>query len=245
MSIVAIIQARMASTRLPGKILLDLVGEPLISHVIDRVRNIRLLDGFIVATTVKPVDDQTVELCRRSGWPCFRGSEGDVLDRYYQASKHSKAQHIVRVTADCPLVDPKEADRLIAKHLSTGADYTHNLTVWGSGMALGTGCEVLTFEALEASWNEGLQPHHREHVDEYVYEHPELFHIEMISAPRELRRPEFRLTVDTTEDFDLMREIYLRLYRSGEIIAVEDVIGLLEDEPHLLEINWHVLQKVI
>ena len=244
-STVAIIQARSGSSRLPGKVLLDLGGEPLLAQVVRRVRAMRRVDGLVVATTTAPGDARIEALCTQRGWPCFRGDEEDVLDRYYQAARHAGARHVVRITSDCPLVCPRQTDRLIGHFLDAQADYAHNVTVWGGEMPLGTGSEVFTFEALEASWREGKEPHHREHVDEYVYEHPERFRIEKVVAPPELRRPELRLTVDTAEDLELMREIYRRLYRPGEVLDLGDVIRLLDDQPHLLEINRHVVQKRI
>jgi spore coat polysaccharide biosynthesis protein SpsF len=245
MSVVAIIQARMGSTRLRGKVLRDIAGETLLFHVVSRVLRVKRLDNWMVATTTTPADDKIEELCTHYHWLCFRGDEEDVLDRYYQAAKSSQAQHIVRITADCPLVCPTEADRVISRHLDMRADYTHNITVWGSGMPLGTGSEILTFEALEVSWHEGKERHHREHVDEYVYEHQERFHIERVSAPPDLHRPELRLTIDTAEDLQLIRGIYQRLYQPGSIIELRDVIRSLDNEPELLQINQHVLQKQV
>jgi spore coat polysaccharide biosynthesis protein SpsF len=233
----------MGSTRLPGKVLLDLAGEPLLWHVVRRVQRIASLDGFLVATSTERADDRIEGLCLRHRWPCFRGDEKDVLDRYYQAARHVQTRHVVRVTADCPLLCPHQTGLLLEHHLHAGADYTHNVTVWGSGMPLGTGGEVITFEALEMSWREGREPHHREHVSEYIYEHPERFRIEKVPAPPELRRPELRLTVDTPEDLELIRAIYDRLYCAGETIRLLDAIALLDAEPRLREINRHVGQR--
>jgi spore coat polysaccharide biosynthesis protein SpsF len=243
MSVAAIIQARMGSTRLPGKALCELAGEPMLAHVVRRAMTINHVDRVLVATTTAPVDDPIEVLCRSRGWFCFRGSEDDVLDRYYQAARSVDAAHVVRITSDCPLVCVDETGRLIAHHLASGADYTHNVTVWGSGMPLGTGSEVFTFESLAASWREGTAPHHREHVDEYVYEHPERFHIRMVTAPVRKRRPELRLTVDTPEDLELMRAIYGQLHRPQAITELQEVIWLLDRQPDLDEVNRHVVQK--
>jgi spore coat polysaccharide biosynthesis protein SpsF (cytidylyltransferase family) len=243
--VVAIIQARIGSTRLRGKVLADLAGRPVLAHVVDRTRAAREIDDVIVAAPDGRQDDVIEQLCRREGWPCFRGSEDDVLDRYYRAAEVWSAEHVVRVTADCPLLCPRELDRVVSRHLETDADYTHNITVWGSGMPLGTGGEIFRFETLHVSWQNGKEQHHREHVDEYVGEHPELFRIERVQAPESLRRPELRVTVDTSEDLALMREVYRRLARPGELIDLADVIVLLDKQPDLLELNRGVVQKPI
>lgn len=245
MTVVGIVQARMDSSRLPGKVLEEIAGDLMLSHVVRRTLQMRLVDETVVATSETSADDVIAALCDNAGWYCFRGSEADVLDRYVQAARAYNADHIVRVTADCPFVCPQEADRVIARHLNTGADYTHNITVWGSGMPLGSGTEIFTRATLERSWCEGSEAHHREHVDEYVGEHPELFRIERVDAPLHLRRPDLRLTVDTPEDLLLAREVYARLYEPGEIVGLASVIALLDKTPELVEINRHVVQKAI
>jgi spore coat polysaccharide biosynthesis protein SpsF len=242
--VVAIIQARMGSTRLPGKILKPLAGRPSLAWIVERTRAIAGVDSVIVATTDRPGDDAVETLAREAGWRCFRGSEPDVLDRYYRAAIEGGARHVVRVTADCPLLCVSEAGRTVAHHLAVAADYTHNVTVWGSGLPIGTGVEVMTFAALEASWREGHEPHHREHVDEFVYEHPERFRLECVKAPPELTRPELRLTVDTPEDFALVGTLYERLSRPGHLIDLAEVIALLDAEPALVAINRDIQQRI-
>jgi spore coat polysaccharide biosynthesis protein SpsF len=244
-TVAAVVQARMGSTRLPGKVVEPVAGEPLLARVVERVQAMAAVARCVVATSTASRDDAIAALCAERGWDCFRGSEEDVLDRYYRAAVAFAAEHVVRITADCPFVCPHETDRVIRRHLDAGADYTHNITVWGSGMPLGTGAEVFTFATLERSWREGLAPHHREHVDEYVGDHPELFRIVRVDAPPRLRRPELRLTVDTVEDLALTREVYERLARPGELIELADVIALLDEHPELLELNRGVVQKPI
>ncbi len=242
--VVVIIQARMGSSRLPGKILKLLEGRPSLAWIVERSRAIPAIDEIVVATTNQPGDDAVEALALAQGWRVFRGSEPDVLDRYYRAAVEAKARHVVRVTADCPLLCVDEADRAVRHHLAVAADYTHNVTVWGSGLPIGTGIEVMTFAALEASWHEGHEPHHREHVDEFIYEHPERFRIECVKAPSQLARPELRLTVDTAEDFALVAAIYQRLHRPGHLIALSEVIALLDAEPALLELNRGIEQRI-
>jgi spore coat polysaccharide biosynthesis protein SpsF len=240
--VVAIIQARMGSTRLPGKILLPLAGRPLLEHVVERGRAVAGVDEVIVATSGLDRDDPVRRLGAERGWRVFSGSEADVLDRFYRAAVEAGAAHVMRLTADCPLLCVTEAARLVAQHVASGADYSHNITVWGSGLPLGTGTEIFTFATLEASFRDGHEAHHREHVDEYVYEHPERFRIESLAAPEALRRPSFRLTVDTPEDMALMTAIYDRLHR-GRLIALADVVALLDGEPGMLGLNEKIQQR--
>ena len=241
--IATVIQARVGSTRLPRKVLMDVAGEPMLAHVVARSDAIARSDVTIVATSTLPGDDAIAELAAERGWRVFRGSEDDVLDRYLQAGREAGAEHVIRVTSDCPLVDPGEADRVIAHHLVTGADYTQNITVWGGETPLGVGVEAFTIGALEASARDGHEPHHREHVDEFVYEHPERFRLEVVPALPPLNRPDLRLTVDTPEDMALVRAIYERLHEPGRIVDLAAAIALLDSEPELVELNRHVKQK--
>jgi spore coat polysaccharide biosynthesis protein SpsF (cytidylyltransferase family) len=240
--VVAIIQARIGSTRRRGKVLANLAGRPVLAHVVDRTIAAHRIDDVVVAAPYGAQDDVIEEVCKRQGWNCFRGSEDDVLDRYYRAALAWNADHAVRVTADCPLLCPVQLDRVVSRHLEAAADYTHNITVWGSGMPLGTGGEIFRFAALERSWQSGNEPRHREHVDEYVGEHPELFHIERVEAPPALRHPDLRLTVDTPEDIVLLAWIYDRLYRPDEIIDLRDVVKLLDAHPEVAVRNRDTAQ---
>lgn len=244
--VLVIVQARMGSTRLPGKILADIAGQPMLAWVVTRSRAIEGVSEVVIATSELPADDVVSQLCHLRGWSCVRGSEADVLDRYHRAALQFEAEHVVRVTADCPLLCPNQGAEVIERHLADDNDYTHNLTVWGSRMPLGTGVEIFTFDALDRSWREGHEPHHREHVDEYVGEHPELFRIGLVTAPPNLQRPDYRLTVDASEDLDLMRRIYDATDAgNSDVIDLVDVVGLLDRTPALLSINAHVRQKTL
>lgn len=236
--IVAIIQARMSSERLPGKVLMDLAGEPMLAHVVRRAQATKALSEVVVATAEATADDVIAALCRGEGWQCFRGSEADVLDRYYRCAKQHGAEQIVRITADNPLTCPEQAARAIEHHLITRAEYTHM-----EGLPLGTAVEVIEAGALERAWREGIQPHHREHVTPYLYEVSGRCRAEKPAAPRELAHPEMRLTVDVAEDLDLMRRIYAALYEPGRLVRLPDVVDLLRTRPELLAINRHVEQR--
>ena len=243
MNIVAIIQARMGSKRLPGKVLKDLNGKSMLEHVYERTNAFCGVDEVIVATSVLDSDKPIVSLCIERGWGFFCGSELDVLDRYYQAAIQYKADHIVRVTSDCPFLCFDEGSRLLAAHLESHADYTHNITVLDSLMPMGTGAEVLSFSALEKSWIEGKKDWYREHVDEYILENPKLFSIENVFASEPVRRPHYRLTVDCEEDLQLIKSLYNALNRESGLIRLIDVIDLLDAEPERLEINSEINQK--
>lgn len=236
--VVAIIQARMGSTRLPNKVLEDLAGQPMLARVVNRTRRAKTLDTAVVATTTQPADDIIIHLCQKQGWPYFRGSEDDVLDRYYQAASAFKADIIVRITSDCPLIDPRVTERVIETHLNSDADYTSN-----QGFPRGLDTEVFSFETLERAYEEAKLDYEREHVTPYIYQHPNLFKIKSVEATGKLRRPDLRLTVDTEEDLRLIREIFTRLYRADQIFYAEDVIDLLDKCPELIAINAHVIQK--
>ena len=235
--IIAILQARTGSSRLPGKVLMPIGEQPMLSRVVERIQRMRTIDGFVVATSVADGDDSIAHICSEAGWSCFRGPEHDVLERYLRAAQAMGASDIVRITADCPLFSWQQADRLIAHYAASGADYAHNLTCWGSGLPLGTGVEVFTLEALGRAWLDGHAPHHREHVTEYIFEHPESFAIETLPAPVELQRPFFRLTVDTMDDLRLMRRIQSQVSPSDGVVDLREAIALLDSDSVLAGSN--------
>jgi spore coat polysaccharide biosynthesis protein SpsF len=196
-SVGLVIQARMGSTRLPGKVLLQIGGRPLLGHVIGRLSQLPQQWPLVVATSTDARDDAVVDWCQHADVATFRGSEHDVLDRYLQCANISGFEHVVRLTADNPFTDISELERLVRLHLDGGFDYTHSFGM----MPLGVGAEVISRTSLERSHIEGLLSHHREHVNEYIQEHPELFRIGMLDVPSDKRAPDLRLTVDTEEDW--------------------------------------------
>ena len=239
MKSVCIIQARMGSSRLPGKILMDISGKPMLQHIVERVKRCGNVDEVIVATSKNNEDKKVMELCRRFNYKCFAGSEDDVLDRYYQAALKFGAGIIVSITGDCPLVDPIQIDKIIDIQKKTKADYVNNLEL---GLPLGIGAEAFTFAALKKSWEKGKLPHHREHVDDYILENPQEFKTERFYPEEWMKKP-YRLTVDTNEDLTLIRTIYGKLYRNGSIVELEEVYSLLEKEPELIRINKNIIQR--
>lgn len=235
--IVGIIQARMGSTRLPGKSMMKIVGKPLLEHVIKRVKKCKTLDCIVVATTKKKEDDVIVNLAEKLGVCWFRGSENDVLDRFLKAAEKFNANIIVRICADNPLIDPEEVDRLVKHHLETNADYSYNHIPYPEGLPDGAGAEVLTIDTLRKVHKLATKQEHREHVTLYILENLDLFRTERLSAKPELRKPQYRLDVDYMEDLEFIREIYRRLYKPGKIIKLKDVIKLLDKQPELLKIR--------
>jgi len=191
-----ILQARMGSTRLPGKVLMKVGERILLDHILYRLASLRHSARVVIATTTEPRDDAVELFCSKRGVECFRGSEENVLERYYLCAKKYGFEHIVRLTGDNPFTDIEELDNLIELHLSTGSDYTHSFGT----LPVGVGAEVLTFGALEKSFKNATKDNHREHVNEYIQEHPELFKITALSVPEEKCRPDIRLTIDTEQD---------------------------------------------
>jgi len=237
---VAIIQARMGSTRLPGKVLLDLAGRPLIAWSVDRLRRAQTIDQVVVATTTRPADNAIESVCALHGWPCFRGSEDDVLDRYYQAALAHHADTVVRVTADCPLVEPEIVDRVLETLLDSrlALDYASNVLPPRT-FPRGLDVEVMRFAALERAWTEDRNPACREHVTPYLYRHPELFRLQGIFHTPDLSH--HRWTVDTLEDLALIRTICD--YLGGDRFSWRDILAAFDAHPEWVDINRHVTQK--
>lgn len=222
MSLGIIIQARMGSTRLPGKVLRPIAGRPLLAHVIGRLALLRHSVQVVVATSTRPNDDAIRDWCDQQtpSVQCFRGDESDVLDRYFHCAAQFGFTQVVRLTADNPFTDMVELDRLLDLHLTGGYAYSHSFNM----MPLGVGAEVMTMEALSISHRDGHAPHHREHVDEYILEHPELFPTAVLDVPTAKRSPDLRLTVDTIEDWQ--RACDLAGKATGPWLSTEEAIRL-------------------
>ncbi|MDI6786135.1 MAG: glycosyltransferase family protein [bacterium] len=240
MNIAAIIQARMNSSRLPNKILLELIDKTLLEHIIERVKKVSQIHQIIIATTERKIDDQVEKLALKSQVKVFRGSEEDVLDRFIKAAQLNGAEIIIRITGDNPLIDNKIIQDMIAEYEKEHCDY---ITV--SGMPLGTSCELVTLEVLKKIYKENLQLYHLEHVTFYIKENLEKFKTKYLKCEEPLKRPNYRLTVDTVEDYNLMKELYQRFYKPNEIIDLREVIKALDDNEELRRINIHIKQKKV
>jgi spore coat polysaccharide biosynthesis protein SpsF len=238
--VVAIIQARMGSTRLPGKVLKDLEGETVLARVVQRVRRARLIDDVLIATTNQAADDAIVEECERCSIAVFRGDEDDVLDRYYRGALVCRAGIVVRITSDCPLIDPEITDKTIAAFLDARPDYASNALVRTYPRGLDT--EVMTVEALERAWRGATEPYQRTHVTPYIYQNHDAFTVLPVTGDADYSS--HRWTLDTPEDLAFIRAIYARV-EDRRNFGWRDVLGILDREPELAEMNRMVLQKAV
>jgi spore coat polysaccharide biosynthesis protein SpsF (cytidylyltransferase family) len=232
MKTVAIIQARMTSTRLPGKIMADLAGKPLLYHVVARAQKARTLDLVAVATTDRLTDDQVAQYCGTMGVPYFRGDEDDVLDRYYQAAKQFRADVVVRLTADCPLLDPTVIDKVVQVFCSDDYDYVSNTIkpTYPDGLD----AEVFRRAALEQAWREAHLKSEREHVTPYIWKQPNLFRLRNVENEQDLS--DLRWTVDEPEDLEFVRRVYAHL-GSEPSFGMMQVLALLRDRPEISKVN--------
>lgn len=227
MKVTAVIQARMGSTRLAGKVLLTAAGKPLLQHQIERVRHSTLVNEIIVATTTKEEDDVIVNLCEKLPVKCFRGSELDVLDRYYQCAAHFGLQNIVRLTADNPLQEPEVIDKVIQAFLKNNCDYTSNTLK--STYPDGFDVEVFTFAALKRAWFEARTPLDREHVTPFLKNHPEIF--KQVNIEDIIDRSSIRCTVDTREDYLFVKDIIENLSGIRPYFKYADMLSYLKIHP--------------
>jgi len=240
MKTVAIIQARMGSTRLPGKVLMDLGGRSALARVVRRVRRCSRVDEVVVATTCSRADDAIVRECEALDVKALRGSEDDVLDRYYRAAREFVAEIVVRITADCPLIAPDVVDQTIAALVNESADYASN--VFPRTYPRGLDVEAFTMNALSQAWREADQGYQREHVTPYFYEHPEIFRSTSVRNRHDYNQ--YRWTLDTADDLALLRAIYDRLGNRDDF-DWREAIEVMQSEPELSTINAHVRQKAL
>lgn len=242
MKVLAIIQARMGSTRLPGKVLKDIGGRTMLERVVDRAQRAKFLDGTVVATTTEPVDDVIEALCQKENLPCFRGSQDDCLDRYFQAATKYNAGTVVRITADCPLIDPEVVDRVVQEFIDRQpqVDYACNVLPRRT-FPRGLDTEVIRFDALERAWREDKHPVWREHVTAYIHRNPNIFRIHGVT--NDIDYSHMRWTVDTAEDLTFVQHMYGHFQHDQ--FSWLDVVHLLEKNPQWLNINRHVEQKTI
>jgi spore coat polysaccharide biosynthesis protein SpsF len=243
--VVAIIQARMGSTRLPGKVLRELNGRTVLARVIDRVRACPLVDLVVVATTTEQRDDVIVKEAGRSGAQIFRGSEQDVLSRYLQAARHFSANLVVRVTSDCPLFDPGVLTRMLEAYQAADRsgrriDYMSNALE--RTYPRGLDAEIFPIDVLAVAHERACLPHEREHVTAYIYQHPAQFVLENYTDGWGLQK--YRWTLDTDEDWSLISRIY-ELFPGERIFSTADVVALIDRRPELAALNVDVVQKQI
>ena len=230
--IAAIVQARMGSTRLPGKTLADVAGKPMLARLVERARRIPGVERVIIATTEKPADEAILRFAADHDLPAYAGSEEDVLDRFYQAARRFGVSVVVRVTPDCPLLDPAVSGLVVDRFVEArgAVDYASNTHPPTFPDGLDT--EVFSFAALARAWREATAPSEREHVTAYIWKHPELFRL--LNVARDPDLSDRRWTVDEPTDLEFARAVYDRL---GETFGVDDVLALLRRQPELEAIN--------
>ena len=234
---VAIIQARMGSTRLPGKVMRLLIGKPVLWHVVDRLRFSKKIETIVVATTTEPEDNVIEDWCCANWVQCFRGSQDDVLGRYFQAAKFYQATSILRITADCPAIDPTVVDELLSEFEA----HAYDLCGLSGEFPDGLDCEVMTFSTLERAWNEAEMASEREHVTPYIHHHPELFRLGKYERFHNLGH--HRWTLDEESDYRFLDKVFHRLYREDAPFLASDILSLLEREPNLLNINQGIIRN--
>lgn len=236
-----IVQARMCSTRLPDKAMLPLLRRPVLQRIIERLKDCQSADVIIVATTVKEEDDKIIGLAKGMGVKVFRGSEEDVLSRFYYAAKQNLLDIIVRITSDCPFVDPEILDGMVKDYLSKERlDYLSNTIE--RAFPRGLDVEVFSFKALERAFNSAKEPYQREHVTPYIYENKEKFSV--LNYPAGEDNSSYRLTLDTVEDYELIKAVYNKLYPTKPKFRLSDVVSLIKNsnDPVFL-VNAGVKQK--
>lgn len=237
-----IIQARLTSTRLPKKVLAPILGEPMLLHVIKRVRAAKLVDRVILAIADNR-DNSLEEFAIKNNIPYLKGSEDDVLSRYYKTAQKFNVKNIVRLCSDQPLIDPSIIDEIIKAYFESGVNYCSNLIK--RTFPRGLEVEVFDFSVLKKSFLVAKEKYQREHVTPYIYENKNLFKTKNIEAKGELRRPDLRFTVDTKEDLEFIKKIHKLLHKNDRNYSVKEVIKLLDKRPDLVSINKNIKQKAI
>lgn len=252
MRIIAIIQTRMASTRLPGKVLMKAVGKTFLELLLERVKHSKHIKETIIATTTNPKDDVLFDFCKQKNILVFRGSENDVLDRYYQTAKEFNADLIVRITSDCPLTDMHIVDRVIDTFLKGNYDYVSNIAppTYPDGLDV----YIFSFKALENAWKETKYTenpqtqsekddnYRREHVTPYFWQNPKTFKVGNVSQKEDLSQ-KHRWTLDYEEDYQFIKRVFEELYKEGQTFYMEDILKLVKEKPEVYALNANRVQN--
>jgi len=244
--ICAIIQARTGSERLPGKVLMNIEGRSMLWHIIERLKKSQKINGIILAIPDTKKNEILEKFAKENYIKYYCGSEENVLERYYKASKNFGIDIIVRITADNPLIDPEIIDKGVEKHLKSKADFTASFedgVVSKRTFPMGIDVEIFNFSALERANQEAEHSYQKEHVTEYFFENPNKFRLNLFENKDDFS--DFRWTVDEEKDLQFVREIYKKLYRKDKIFLMEDVVALLKKYPELSKINNDVEQKIV
>lgn len=232
----AIIQARMSSTRLPGKVMMEFSGNSLLGHIIKRLSASKTLSKIIVATTVNPSDDRIQQWAEERSILCFRGSEADVLNRYFEAARKFDVKHIARITSDDPFKDPQVIDQVANLYFAESLDFAYNNKP--PSFAEGLDTEIFSFSALEQANKNATDPFEREHVTQHFYRNPDLFTQKNLQSPIDFSH--LRWTIDTPEDMKMAQAVYAALYRPDSVFYASEILALLEKHPEISQINQQV-----
>lgn len=243
MRVVIISQARMTSTRLPGKVLREVLGKPLLEYQIERLRQVKQADEVVIATTTNDTDQPIIELCEQLGVAYYRGSEEDVLSRYYEAATHFGADVVVRVTSDCPLIDPGVIDQVIGLYINNRDKYDYVSNTLERTYPRGLDTEVFSMAVLEKAYQEAREKPEREHATLFIYQHPEQFRLANSSGTVDYSY--HRWTVDTPEDFALIKLVLQELYPINNYFTWLDVLDLLNEHSEWVKINAAINQKEV
>lgn len=228
----------MTSSRLPGKVLRQVNGKPLLGYLVERLRCCRRLDRIIVATTTNAEDDAVVSLCEKEQVPFFRGQENDVLDRFYQAAKRYAVDHIMRITADCPLIDPEICDHVAEVYMNSKVDYVAT----GPAYAEGTDCEIVSFSALEEAWRNAVLKSEREHLTLYLHNNPKRFKLIKLSNAADDSR--YRFTVDRQEDFEVVKSIIEHFHsQKKSLFHIAEIKSYLDNHPEVFRLNAQAVRN--
>jgi spore coat polysaccharide biosynthesis protein SpsF len=241
MNTVMIVQARMTSTRLPGKVLKTVLDKPLLEYQVDRLKRVQLANRLVIATTTNETDLPIVEWCESQSIDYFRGSENDVLSRYYGAAEAHGADVIVRLTSDCPLIDPQVTDQVIQFYMDHQPEYHYVSNSLVRSYPRGMDTEVFSFQALHEAYSEANEPFEREHVTPFIYQRPERYRMADIRYAQD--QSHHRWTVDTKEDLELIRTMLETLYPVNPYFTLEDALRLHAENPEWVRINQHIEQK--
>jgi spore coat polysaccharide biosynthesis protein SpsF len=239
--ITAILQARMSSTRLPGKIMLTFSGKCLLAHIVERLTYSRTISDIVIATTINPADDLVVDWAEANHIKYFRGSESDVLNRYYEAAKYVGAKNIARITSDDPFKDPAIIDAVADMYLTQGLSFAYNNKPPSFPEGLDT--EIFSFDALLMAERQATDPFEREHVTQHFYRNPGKFPQKNLQSP--VDRSYLRWTVDTMEDLRMSARVYKELYKPGQIFYAQDILNLLDLKPEISSINQGVKRSAM
>ena len=248
-SVTAIIQARMGSSRLPGKVLIHILGKPLLSYILERLNQVDMIGKIVVATSLDNEDDEIALFCDSIGFEYFRGKQNDVLDRFFKAAKQFPSSHFLRITGDCPLVDPETINDLLELYFTRKFDYCAVAT--GAGVAGkdvpgrypdGLDAEIFSFRILQTAWEEANEPLHREHVTPFIWQQPKRFKLGNLYPPKG-DYSQLRWTVDKQQDLEFIDWVFTELYSKNHFFNMNDILDLIAKDPQKATVNRDLIGK--